>query len=223
MRMIVCDIAGTTVADRDFVAASFLESFISEGIEVGYEEVKPLMGFRKSEAISMVLEARRIGFDEATVYRIHDAFEESMLRFYSDSPEIEALPDVEGFMAACRERDVIVALNTGFPRRIAEAVVGRMGWLESGLVTDLIASDEVSEGRPSPEMILTLMERHGIEDTSLVMKVGDTMVDIQEGQNARCGLVVGVTTGAYSRESLLQWSPDHVIDRFGELNALIWR
>ena len=88
---------------------------------------------------------------------------------------------------------------------------------------DLIASDEVLEGRPSPEMILTLMERHGIEDPSLVMKVGDTMVDIQEGQNARCGLVVGVTTGAYSRESLLQWRPDHVIDRFGELNALIWR
>jgi phosphonatase-like hydrolase len=221
-RLIVCDIAGTTVSDRDFVAASFLGAFLREGLKVDAEEVRPLMGIRKSEAIATVLRSRSISFDEAVVARIHDDFVDSMVLFYADSPDIQPLPDVEEFLSDCRDRGVIVALNTGFPRRIADVILDRMGWLDNGWVTDSIASDEVSEGRPSPEMIHTLMARQGFLDPSTVMKVGDTVVDIQEGRHADCGMVVGVTTGSCSREELLAQKPDHVIDRFAEINGILW-
>ena len=42
-------------------------------------------------------------------------------------------------------------------------------------------------------MIRRLMEQFGIDDPQRVAKVGDTPVDLQEGQSAGCGLVVGVT------------------------------
>jgi phosphoglycolate phosphatase-like HAD superfamily hydrolase len=48
------------------------------------------------------------------------------------------------------------------------------------------------------------------------------MVDIQEGRNAKCGMVVGVTTGAYKREDLQKFEPDFIIDHFAELGKLIW-
>jgi phosphoglycolate phosphatase-like HAD superfamily hydrolase len=38
---------------------------------------------------------------------------------------------------------------------------------------------------------------------------------------ADCGLVVGVTTGAYSREELSLHSPDYIIDHLKELGQLL--
>ena len=37
------------------------------------------------------------------------------------------------------------------------------------------------------------MQRLGVLDAARVAKVGDTSVDLQEGKNAGCGLVIGVT------------------------------
>jgi phosphoglycolate phosphatase-like HAD superfamily hydrolase len=103
-----------------------------------------------------------------------------------------------------------------------DVILDRMGWLESGLVSSVIASDEVEHGRPSAEMIEVLMKRHGINDAAEILKVGDTMVDVQEGRNAKCGMVVAVTTGAYKKEDLQKFEPDFIIDHFGELSNLIW-
>ena len=60
-----------------------------------------------------------------------------------------------------------------------------------------------------------------IDDAREVAKVGDTKVDIEEGRNAGCGLVVAVTTGAYTREQLEQYYPDHIIDSLQQFPALI--
>ena len=46
-------------------------------------------------------------------------------------------------------------------------------------------------------------------------------MDIEEGRNANCGLVVAVTTGAYTREQLQQCNPDYIIDSLQQLPALI--
>ncbi len=54
-----------------------------------------------------------------------------------------------------------------------------------------------------------------------VAKVGDTKVDIEEGKNAGCGIVVAVTTGAYTREQLAKYHPDHIIDSLELLPSLI--
>jgi phosphoglycolate phosphatase-like HAD superfamily hydrolase len=85
----------------------------------------------------------------------------------------------------------------------------------------VIASDEVPEGRPYPFMIQTIMKQLQITDSKQVVKIGDTEVDVQEGRNAECGLVVSVTTGAYSRDQLEQYHPDHIIDSLSELPSLI--
>ena len=71
-------------------------------------------------------------------------------------------------------------------------------------------------------MIQTLMERSGVEDPNEVVKVGDTEVDINEGRNAGCALVVAVTTGAFTREQLNACHPDHIIDDLSQLPALIF-
>ena len=70
-------------------------------------------------------------------------------------------------------------------------------------------------------MIRALMARAGIDDPRAVLKIGDTEVDVREGRNAGAGLVVAVTTGAYSRAALEAYSPDRIIDSLRELPELL--
>jgi phosphoglycolate phosphatase-like HAD superfamily hydrolase len=70
-------------------------------------------------------------------------------------------------------------------------------------------------------MINQLMQKAGIDNPEQVMKIGDTMVDVQEGKNAGVGLVIAVTTGSYSRAALEEWNPDHIIDSLFEIEQIL--
>jgi len=221
IKLVVCDIAGTTVVDKDFVSVAFVEAFLEDGIDLDPIEIKPLMGFKKTEAITQVLNNIGREFDDSVVKRIHDNFERIMIRFYSNSNEVEGLPGVEDFFDFCRENGTLVALNSGFPRKIVDVIMDRLEWVENGQDSLTNSSDEVDAGRPSPLMIQHLMEKLGIQNSSEVLKVGDTMVDIQEGRNAECGKVVGITTGTYSRDQLAMYAPDHIIDNLLDLKRFL--
>jgi len=71
-------------------------------------------------------------------------------------------------------------------------------------------------------MINKIMELLKVTDTANVVKVGDTSVDVLEGQFAGCGLIVAVTTGAFTKDQLIEYQPDHIIDSMQELPALIF-
>jgi phosphoglycolate phosphatase-like HAD superfamily hydrolase len=70
-------------------------------------------------------------------------------------------------------------------------------------------------------MIHSIMRSAGIASALHVAKVGDTAVDMMEGKTAGCGLVIGVTTGAYTRAQLLAYDPDAVIDSLLELPMIL--
>jgi phosphonatase-like hydrolase len=145
-----------------------------------------------------------------------------MMDHYEYSPDVRALPDAEDVLLLLKEKGIRIALNTGFTRVIADTILSRLQWKEKGLVDDYIASDEVEEGRPRPYMIQALMKRAGIEDPKEVIKIGDTEVDVNEGINAGCSMVVAVTTGAFTRDQLEPHAPDYIINRLSELPPLIF-
>ena len=66
-------------------------------------------------------------------------------------------------------------------------------------------------------MIMEAMRLYGITEPAEVCKVGDSIIDIEEGKNAGCGITVGITTGAHTREKLESAHPDHIIDDIREL------
>ncbi|MEY4134956.1 MAG: hypothetical protein RL386_1306, partial [Bacteroidota bacterium] len=56
-----------------------------------------------------------------------------------------------------------------------------------------------------------------ITDPGEVAKVGDAVADIEEGRNAGCGLVLGITTGAHTHDQLRAARPDRIIASLAEL------
>jgi len=225
IQLVVFDIAGTTVRDSGNVADAFIAAFRAADVEIPVDEAKRVMGWRKMDAIRQLLDKFLpvVSVDrEALIVEIHDRFIQHMLSFYQQDPDLRPLPHAEELFSFLHSEGVKVALNTGFTRAIADAILQRLHWDNgAGYVDSVICSDEVPQGRPSPDMINRLIQRLNISSANHVLKVGDTEVDVEEGRNAGCGIVVSVTTGAYTRQQLQEYNPDHIIDSLEELIPII--
>ncbi|MBO9635161.1 MAG: HAD hydrolase-like protein [Chitinophagaceae bacterium] len=224
-KLVVFDMAGTTVRDRGDVATAFTQALTEHGVpKPDPADVNEVMGFRKIDAIRILLEKYgepESAADQELIDDIHDRFTELMIGFYENDADLQPLPYAENLFRELHDKGVKVALNTGFTKPITETILHRLNWSNSPLIDAVISSDEVPEGRPAPFMIQTIMKQLGITDSRDVVKIGDTEVDVQEGRNAQCGLVVSVTTGAATRQQLQQFHPDHIIDSLEELPSLI--
>jgi phosphonatase-like hydrolase len=224
IELVVFDIAGTTVRDNGDVAQAFIAAFREFGFTMPPSEVKKVMGFRKIDAIALLLEkfAPAKEDQELLIDRIHTRFIDTMIALYRDDSHLAPMPHAETLFASLRERGIKVALDTGFTRSITDTILHRLRWDErSELIDKTICSDEVLHGRPHPDMIKALMNDLGIASPEHVLKIGDTEVDVKEGRNAACGIVVSVTTGAYTRELLETYHPDYIIDGLSELLPII--
>ncbi|HLI93853.1 MAG TPA: HAD family hydrolase [Puia sp.] len=222
--LVVFDIAGTTVRDRGNVADAFIEAFADYELRIPAGDVKKVMGFRKMDAIVLLLEkfAPASKDDGVLVDRIHTRFIQKMIEFYRNDDTLAPLPHAEDVFRTLKQRGVKVALNTGFTRSITETILHRLRWDDRcPLIDQVICSDEVPHGRPYPDMIKVLMDSLGVRSAERVLKVGDTGVDVEEGRNAGCGKVVAVTTGAYTRKQLEPYKPDYIIDDLREILPLV--
>src|SRR5262249_29636143 len=94
-------------------------------------------------------------------------------------------------------------------------------WKAPEVIDADVTSDEVPRGRPHPDMIKLLMTRLGVTDARRVAKVGDTRADLEERTNAGCGLVIGVTSGAFTREQMLACPHTHVGASVAEVPAIV--
>jgi phosphonatase-like hydrolase len=223
IQLVVFDIAGTTVRDNGSVADSFITAFRDYGFTIPEAEVKKVMGFRKMDAIALMEKfAPEYKDDSELIDRIHTHFIDKMIEFYMGDQTLSPLPHAEAVFYALKQQGIKIALNTGFTRSITDTILHRLRWDDrSPLIDQVICSDEVALGRPHPDMIKVLMQDLDIVSPEQVVKVGDTEVDVEEGRNAGCGIVVSVTTGAYTREQLLPYRPDFIIDDLQELLPII--
>jgi phosphonatase-like hydrolase len=223
IELVVFDIAGTTVADNGNINDFFRKAFSNEGIIVGEDDINEVMGYRKREAVQIIIDKYipDLRNKSTIVDNIHEDFTKQMVKFYETYEGLSPLPFAEKVFLELQDNKIKVALNTGFTKVITAPILKRLGWDTAPFIDAVICSDEVPEGRPYPYMIEQLMQKLHISYPENVAKVGDTKVDIEEGQNAGCGMVVAVTTGAYTKEQLVKCQPDHIIDSLQLLPSLI--
>jgi phosphonatase-like hydrolase len=203
IKLAIFDMAGTTVYDDHYVTKALCEALQLHGYDIPLSAADAVMGIAKPVAIKMLLEQFYPGrAAEAPVPGIHADFLRLMTGFYESSPDIREIEGTSAVFRILKEQGVKVGLDTGFSRDITDIIVARLGWHEAALLDISVASDEVEQGRPAPDMIFKAMEQLGISDVKSVAKIGDTPVDIQEGLNAGCGMVIGVLSGVGTKEEL---------------------
>jgi phosphonatase-like hydrolase len=223
IELVVFDMAGTTVHDGDAVNSSFRAALAAVGVEADPAVVSSVMGLAKPEAIRILLACSGRSLAESEVHAIHEDFVRRMCRYYQADPSVREVPGAAATFAALRRKGIKVALSTGFSRVVADVLLTRLGWRSPEVIDADVASDEVPRGRPHPDMIQLLMMRLGIRDACRVAKVGDTKADLEEGANAGCGLVIGVTSGSFTLAQLQACPHSHILQSVAEVPELLLR
>ena len=223
IQLVVFDIAGTTLYDNDFVNIAFRNAMQSSGYEVTQREVNDVMGLKKPQAIRMMLEKRMPAenITEQMIDDIHHVFLKNMIDFYKNDPDIREIEGASNVFRILKENGIKVALDTGFSRDITQTIIDRIGWERDGLIDASVCSDEVPAGRPHPYMIEKIMQQLGINDVKAIAKVGDTPSDLEEGNNTGTRFVIGVTSGAYTKEELLQYPHTHIVNSVNDILEIV--
>jgi phosphonatase-like hydrolase len=202
-RLVVFDLAGTTLQDDGTVAEAFREVLAAEGLACSADTIARVRGASKREAF------RQLAADTDQAERLFLAFLATLRQHYQAVPprEVQGASVVFQWL---REQGSKIAMNTGFERSMVEMLVRMVGWDPDAFDT-FVCGDEVTEGRPSPAMIQEAMRRTGVTDPVHVMVVGDTVLDLQAGTAAHAGWVVGVTSGAHDHARLLSAPHTHLV------------
>lgn len=222
IQLLVFDMAGTTVKDSDSVHTALQSAFEKQHITISRNEANDVMGYPKPVAIRALLGLKGNSHpDERLVQTIFEDFQEEMVNFYQYHPNVAEIKGVSEFFEWLHKHGFKIAIDTGFDRRIANAILNRLEWMKKGLIDISITSDEVANGRPYPDMIYRAMELTGVSSAEQVVKVGDTASDLLQGTAAGCKYVVGVTTGAFTKEALLKEPHTHIIDQLSDLIPIL--
>jgi phosphonatase-like hydrolase len=221
IQLVVFDLAGTTVNDEGgVVLRNFVLTARQYKLPDDPDELNALMGMNKREAFE-ILALRRYPSDLATADEMATSalttFVEQMRSEYER--HLTPIAGVEETFAFLRSRGIKIATDTGFDSTIGTLILQRLSW-PGRLIDCAVYSTDVRRGRPAPYMIFRAMERLDVVDVRQVMKVGDSPVDLEEGQNAGCGEIIGVLSGAHTAATLSQYPHTRLLQSVADIPAL---
>ncbi|MEZ4867963.1 MAG: phosphonoacetaldehyde hydrolase [Caldilineaceae bacterium] len=192
LRLAVFDYAGTTV---DYgccaPAAVFIEGFRRQGVEISMAQARAPMGMEKRAHIRIIGAMPEVAakwqaahgrtMTEADVDAMYAEFVPLLLAVLDDYSAL--IPGVLETTTYLRQQQILVAGTTGyFDEALAVVVVAAE---RQGYKTDFnLCATQVTAGRPAPWMIYRAMEILGVYPPQAVLKIGDTVVDVEAGLNA---------------------------------------
>lgn len=230
IKMVVFDMAGTTVQDNKDVESCFAEACKQMQLDVSDERILALQGYSKIEVFKILWQekvtASHPRFDDL-VGESYACFKNILENHYHTS----TIEPTEGCLETfrfLRDRNIKIALTTGFYRVVTDIILRKLGWMEGldeqrvntfgrSIIDVSVASDEVEKGRPEPFMIAKAMKAMKLNDARSVINIGDTPVDLQSGERAGCVRNYAVTNGTHTEQQLEIYKNDALLSSLHEL------
>ena len=198
--LVVADMAGTlTDYGSSAPAAAFVELFRRHDITATDAEARVPMGLQKRDHVETMLKMPSIAgqwesmagqpWAEEDLDELYTEFISIQLSVLPDYNEL--IPGIRDAVSAIQDRGAQVAGTTGYDNAMMSIVVNGMS--EQGVNLDTaVCAEDVSGGRPAPWMIFRAMEATQTSPPCSVVKIGDTLPDIEAG--VRAGVwSIGVT------------------------------
>lgn len=213
IKLVVFDWAGTTIDHGSFApVASFVEAFRAHGVAVTPAEARGPMGLHKKDHVREVLRmpvvaerwrsAHGSDWTEPDVETIYQTFVPLQMEVLDRHSTL--MPGLLATVDELKRRGIKTGGTTGYFRASAEAVA--LAARRQGYAPDAtVCPDDVSQGRPAPWMIFHIMQATGVYPPTAVLKIGDTVPDIEEGRNAGCWSVGVTRTGSEAGLTEAEW------------------
>ena len=219
IRLVVLDMAGTTVTDQGAVEEAFQVALDAVGLTAGDLRDQPAAYIRRTMGQSKIaVFTELLGGDHHRAEQANTAFESAFDQAVARG-EVGPMPGAEECLSVLRQSGMRLCLTTGFSPATRDRVVAALGW--QGAVDLLLSPSDAGRGRPWPDMILTAVLRLRIDDVAEVAVVGDTASDLLSGTRAGASIVVGVLSGAHSQDELRRAPHTHLLGSVAELPDLL--
>jgi phosphonoacetaldehyde hydrolase len=192
LKAVIFDWAGTTIDYGCFApVAVFIEVFRRQGIEISIAQARAPMGLEKKDHIRAIAQqpevsacwraAKGRACDETDVEAMYrDSLE---LQYASVLEYAELIPGTLDTIHYCRAQGLKIGTSTGYNRTIMNKLLSVAAY--RGYIPDAaLCPSDVAAGRPAPWMIFQNAMQLGVYPMPAVVKVGDTLPDIEEGLNA---------------------------------------
>ena len=236
IKMVVFDLAGTTVQDDAAVSGSLYKAAVEFGLKTTHEEILKSIGTNKIHLYQYLIAKNKgihISFkdfegekDPATyeeALKVFKRYTEIMIEYYRNN--LKPMPGAEDTFQWCHDNDIWVATDTGFHGDVNKAIMQGLGWLDRKLVDIAVCVEDIPNhiGRPAPFMIFHAMQTLDVQSVRSVIKIGDMPADMLEGYNAGCAGIIGVGSGPLPNEEWGKYFHTHFIPSVKELPEVIER
>lgn len=203
---LIFDMDGLLV-DSEGLAAEAMDRLLTEYRLTRKPEVHgKLLGRRLVEALAIVREGYGMDEDvEILIARYSD------LRIEALRGSVKAMPGARDIIARARLAGLPVALATSGMRIHADISLGETGL--AGLFDSETTGDEVTRGKPAPDLFLMAAERLGVEPGGAVV-LEDSPLGVEAAKAA--GMRVIAVLGHSEREVNFPVAPDLVVDNLHE-------
>jgi phosphonoacetaldehyde hydrolase len=203
LKAVILDWAGTTVDYGSFApTAACIKGFEHQGVTIDLEQARAPMGLRKKDHLRAIARLEPIGERWRSIHGRPCSEEDIEAMFREFVPlQIKSLADNAGVipgarqaLADLRQRGVKIGSTTGYTREMMEVLVPAAE--RNGYRPDAwISASDVPAGRPFPWMCYQNAIQLQVYPLEAMVKVGDTLPDIEEGLNAGMWTVGVALTG----------------------------
>jgi phosphonoacetaldehyde hydrolase len=251
LQAVILDWAGTTVDYGSVAPIRVLQQvFADRGVEVTEEEARQDMGILKKDHIRALLNIPRIRVawaeqhqnvpGEPDVEKLFADFIPQQMKCLAQHSRL--IPEVTQAVHQLRARGLKIGSTTGYIRPMLEVLLQEAK--SQGYSPDCaLCPEDVGAGRPLPWMIYENAVRMKIWPLEAMVKIGDTISDIEEGLNAgtwtvavaQTGNMIGLTQEQWlalpeseqsrrlqtARSKLRGAGPHYVIDTLAEIDPVL--
>lgn len=204
LQAVILDWAGTTVDHGCFAPVGVFQLvFERRGVPITIAQAREPMGLEKRDHIRTIaaMPAVSAAWQAAHGRALN---EDDVAAMYGDTIDLQIDATrqhaqlIDGTIEAIedlRARGLKIGTTTGYSRAVMEVLLplaAAQGYTPDHTVTP----SEVPAGRPAPWMIHANMQALDVYPPSAVVKVGDTVPDIQEGINAGVWTIGVAGTGS---------------------------
>jgi phosphonoacetaldehyde hydrolase len=251
LQAVILDWAGTTVDHGSLAPIRVLQKIFAErGIEITEEEARRNMGVLKKDHIRLLLGVPRIAAQWEQRYQcapgekeVEGLFADFVPRQMACLMECSAvISGVSDAIARLRGRGLKIGSTTGYTRPLMDILLPHAA--SQGYAPDCaLCPDDVGAGRPFPWMIYENAIRMRVSPLEAVVKIGDTISDIEEGLNAgtwsvgvaQTGNMIGMTEDQWrvlaqaeqgirleeARRKMLEAGAHYVVNTLGEIDPIL--
>jgi phosphonoacetaldehyde hydrolase len=192
LKAVILDWAGTTI---DFgclaPAGAFVDLFKRNGVDISVEEAREPMGAHKKDHIRQIVQNQSVANRwfkahgrKPTESEVEAMFKEFIpLQMACLAQYADLIPGALQAVAAFRKRGLKIGTTTGYSEEmmtLLQAEAKKRGYEPDSTV----AATQVPTARPHPYMCLQNAINLEVYPMEAMVKVGDTLTDIEEGLNA---------------------------------------